>query len=217
MYELTKFFLFRYFKSLCARELSKFSARSVRGAGTLANARRLKNYFTLLHNSYLFLTKPLGHPVETSLEFGDEFVEDEKSVQEPSNFARRMQLTQRSMASTPLSTPVSVAAPSNSSAVQRSAPQILDDTDASQYDEHVHVPRAVTTKRDRDTDGASQQLSSSPNTRRTKSAPVNKPAGIVKTPPSCSHDKHLRYLPTSTLGAHAGGGILYFLIHVFRL
>ena len=119
MYELTKFFLFRYFKSLCARELSKFSARSVRGAGTLANARRLKNFFTLLHNSYLFLTKPLGHPVKTSLEFGDEFgssQQDEDSVQETSNFARRMQQTQRLMASTPLSTPVSVEAPSNSSA-----------------------------------------------------------------------------------------------------
>ena len=52
-------FLFRYFKSLCTRELNKFSGRSVRGAGTLATARRLKNFFTLLHNSYLFLTKPL--------------------------------------------------------------------------------------------------------------------------------------------------------------
>ena len=52
-------FLFRYFKTLCARELGKFSVRgNVRGstsnAMTLSSARKLKNYFTLLNHSYLF-------------------------------------------------------------------------------------------------------------------------------------------------------------------
>ena len=73
----------------------------------------------------------------------------------------------------------------------------------------------VATKRDQATDGVGQQLLSFPNTRRQKSAgvaaPVSKPAvskpAVSKPSPNCSHDKHLRYLPTSTLGSHAGGGI----------
>ena len=207
-------FLFRYFKTLCTRELARFSVRGiVRGSTsnsmTLSSARKLKNYFTLLNSSYLFLTKPLGHPVDMPLDFGEDFGSSqqvEETVHETSNFARRMQTNQRLMASTPSSTTISVEAPSISSLGQRSASPILDEIEQSEYDVNIHVPHVLAKKRDRATAGVVAAVSS-PNTRRQKAAVVAAP--VSKPPPSCSLDKYLRYLPNSTLGPHAGGGIIH--------
>ena len=106
-------YMVRNFRSLCNRELAKFSVRAssgLRGGSapsmTMANARKLKNYFSMLHHAYLFISKPIGHPIHD-----DTFTDDDLSMrnlvdenqQEVSNFARRLVQNQRSVASTPSS------------------------------------------------------------------------------------------------------------------
>ncbi len=69
-------------------------------------ARKLKNFFSLLHNSYMFITKTIGNHVDKAAENSDDFT-SRNHVEEPialsTNFARRLFQVQRAVTTTPCS------------------------------------------------------------------------------------------------------------------
>lgn len=215
-------YIVRYFRQLCARELSKFSVRSFSASSSarVGHATKLKSYFNLLYQSYLSISKPLGYSIRKDVDIGDHSIRNVDDYDQSdmlfytrSNFARKIasSIAEPSIRSTPSSSYHSTPATNDSHQPNRhsstASVTILTNADrvacndSSEEELMFTEPAASTVKRSRThPDKQQTQPDNGPQ------SPTKRSAKAAKQRPDLSQDEHLKYLPISTLGPHAGAG-----------